>query len=132
MPTYEAQCESCGQGVEYIRSIGNRNLLPTCPLCGGSTRRIIATAPQGYVTGQFKPFKSTIDGSVITTYAQLREHNRRNDVINLNDMYSEEKILSGDLVKPPAKEDPKKDVIEALKMVKEGYKPVREEYTDVT
>jgi putative FmdB family regulatory protein len=133
MPTYEAKCGPCNAQVEYFRTIANRNTLPTCPLCGGTTHRIVATAPLTLIPESFKAFKSTVDGSIIENYKQLKEHNRRNDVINLNEAYSEDTIQNGDYYElggQDFKDDPKKDVEEAIKMVKEGYKPQCEEYTE--
>jgi hypothetical protein len=91
------------------------------------------SAPLTAIPADFEPFKSTVDGTIINSHSKLKEHNRRNDVINLNDAYSEDTIQRGDYYElggQDFKDDPKGDVVEAMRMVKEGYKPVCEEYTE--
>lgn len=123
---YEAECEGCGLPFDYAASVKDYQIVPPCPACAAPARKVIRTAPVGVVTGKFEPFKSMVDGTMITNQRDLKEHNLRNRVVNLNDGYSEEKIISGELVQKP-KQDNKKDVVQdvvqSIKAVEGGYKP---------
>ena len=49
-----------------------------------------ALEPQGAaIHGIFEPFKSMVDGTVISTNKQLREHNTRNNVVNADEFSPE-------------------------------------------
>ena len=123
---YEAECEVCGHGFDYVAAVEDRNNVPLCQMCQGKARKVIRTAPRGHVTGKFEPFVSSVDGTLISNDRQLKEHNRRNGVVNLNDGYSEEKVISGQIGTKPQQEskaEKAKDIIEAIKAVESGYKP---------
>lgn len=42
MPLYEYNCPSCGQAVEEVKTVSERNDNPVCCNCGEQTRRIIS------------------------------------------------------------------------------------------
>lgn len=126
MPLYESRCHECGILYSYRRSVAEYMNTPRCDSCGGPTHKVIMTAPVGYVQGKFEPFKSQVDGSIITCQEDLREHNKRNNVVNLHEGYSEEKILAGDMGQKKVVPD-KKEIVEdmhrAIHEVSQGYKP---------
>lgn len=127
MPVYEGRCRACETKVDYIRSVDQRKDTPPCPACGGVVVQAILTAPSSFVTGKFDAFVSHVDGSLIRSNRDLEEHNRRNNVVNLSDGFSEDKILSGDFGQKEEKLDPKElkaDIAEAIHKVNSGYKPV--------
>lgn len=133
MPTYESACVPCNGIISYVRKVDDRNDVPLCPNCGGTTERIIHTAPKGFVKGKFEPFISNVDGSLISSEQSMREHNARNGVVNMADGYDTATIMKGDYLKPdasPKPEDIKKDIAEATYMVEQGYKPVKEVQED--
>jgi hypothetical protein len=125
MPIYEATCEECGTDYEYIRPHTACYDTPTC--CGGATRKVIRTSPTVYVSGEFKPFTSHVDGSIISNKREFAEHNARNDVVSVGDMYTKDELMNA---KPKVEtshiEDVKTDLVEAYQMVKQGYKPKME------
>jgi hypothetical protein len=41
------------------------------------------------IHGIFEPFKSMVDGTIISTNKQLREHNKRNNVVNADEFTPE-------------------------------------------
>lgn len=126
MPLYESRCHECDILYQYRKPIAECKDTPKCESCGGETHKVIETAPVGFVTGKFEPFKSQVDGSVITCQADLREHNIRNNVANLHDGWSEEKILAGEIGEKPKPVDKKEiaeDIQESIQMVTQGYKP---------
>lgn len=125
MPLYQARCPQCGSYAEYRRSIDERMDTPVCD-CGSRMDKVIYTAPTGVVTGKFEPFVSMVDGTLIRNNRELQEHNRRNNVVNLNDGFSEEKVRAGDLGQKPATLDKSErvaDIQEAIHKVSNGYKP---------
>lgn len=134
MPIYQAQCSECDTQFEYQAVIAKCLDVPECPLCGKPARKVILSAPTGFVTGKFEPFKSMVDGSVITCQKDLNEHNKRNGVVNIQEGYSEEKVLRGEFgpkEKPkPDKKEIAKDIIEAARQVEHGYKPKLEVQED--
>lgn len=125
---YDGICLDCANTFEYYRRIAERESVPCCLACGSAnTRKIIAAAPIGCVKGKFEPFKSQLDGSIITNNRELAEHNKRNNVCLLGEGYSNEDILAGRCGKTemdkPDKKDIAKDIVEAIKRCESGYKP---------
>lgn len=125
MPIYEAECLDCGRQHDYVRPVAHYLDVPVCPCCGGESRRVILTAPTSFVKGKFEQFRSTIDGTLIRTEKDLREHNRRNGVVNLNEGYTDEELKNYTPPPPvtPKKEEVVADIVEAIEEVKHGYKP---------
>jgi putative FmdB family regulatory protein len=126
MPVYDSKCRSCGGLAQYLSTVEDRYSIPPCPGCGGERSKIILTAPKGFVKGNFTPFKSPVDGSLISTNKDLAEHNKRNNVVNTADGYSDEAIRKGNIVPKKTgidKKDLANDVGEALHKLKQGYVP---------
>jgi putative FmdB family regulatory protein len=126
VPTYQARCRECGKDFEYVRTVIRRNDVPECS-CGGGAEKVILSAPIGFVMGRFDSFVSPVDGSVVRTSRELREHNRRNNVLSMSDGYDEKTILSGKIGKRPelSPKERLQDVIESVKRVQQGHKPQR-------
>lgn len=126
MAKYDAQCNHCDTQFEFTARIEFYNDPPECPLCSGTTRRIILAAPQGFVKGKFDAYVSPVDMSVISTERDLIEHNKRNGVVQIQEGYSEDKVLKGDFGKPKPENNVKEvaEVVqEAIHDVTHGYKP---------
>lgn len=127
MPLYEAYCPECRGVIEYRAAISEALTTPNCPACGGRTRKGIFTPPTGFVKGKFEPFRSVVDGSLITTQRGMDEHNKRNNVVNLADGYDDATIRSGNFGKKEHKLDKKElvaDIQQAIHEVQNGYKPI--------
>lgn len=69
MPIYTVHCNQCGKDEDIYRTIANYNDLPEC--CGKRMERIIG-APK--VIKDIDPYVSQIDGSLITSRSQHRDH----------------------------------------------------------
>lgn len=134
MPTYSARCLECKALTEFISPLSKYLETPPCSVCGGGTKVVITKAPQGYVKGNFAPFRSPVDGTIISTASGLAEHNKRNNVVNISDGYSEDRVLAGDYMPPPPKPDKadiKKDIVSAAQQLEQGYvPPIREAYDE--
>lgn len=135
MPTYQAECKTCGHQMEYRSSVARCMETPACPSCNGETKKVILSAPLGFVTGRFEAFVSPIDGSVIRNQRQLLAHNDRHQVVNIQDGYDEATVLAGSYCQPDkegtGKEDVTGDILEAVNDLKAGYKPQKVEYDEV-
>lgn len=126
MPLYEAQCDKCSAVVDYHRRIADALETPECPRCGGHMTKVILSAPTSFVKGRFEPFKSVVDGSIISSHRDMEEHNKRNGVECVADGYSDEDVKAGKMGGPKPVLDKKElasDIAESIHMLENGYKP---------
>lgn len=122
----------CGErGFERVCSLAQYESDPTfaCPVCGKQLARVI-TAPRFLNnTKPFEAFISPVDRTVINSQRELREHNKRNNVVNTHDGYDEKTILGltkKDYQKPLDDErraDLQDDMRQAVQMLDQGYVP---------
>ena len=78
MPIYSAHCNQCGKDEDFYRTGANYKDIPFC--CGEQMERRIC-APQ--VIKDIDPYVSMIDGSLITSRSQHREHLKANGCIEV-------------------------------------------------
>jgi hypothetical protein len=88
----------------------------------------VFSVPMGYMKGRFDPFRSTVDGSVISTQRDMDEHNKRNGVVCMADGYSDETVRSGAFGRKASqhvtdKNELRDDLAHAAMLVRDGYKP---------
>lgn len=69
MPIYAVHCNQCGKDDDIYRTVAKYDDLPEC--CGQRMERRIC-APQ--VISDIDPYISQIDGSLITSRSQHRDH----------------------------------------------------------
>lgn len=128
---YPYECSQCGNYYERICSLGEYSSDPdlVCSVCGTAMDRII-TAPRVLLhTKPFEPFRSPVDGSIVSSRRELQEHNKRNNVVNTHDGYDEQTILNWtkkDYQKPLDDErriDLKDDMRKAIQKLEQGYTP---------
>lgn len=74
MPVYDVKCNVCGKEDEAYRKIADYKNLPVC--CGEMMRQVIKSAP--FVPQEFQPYKSMIDGRIITDRGEHRRHLKAN------------------------------------------------------
>lgn len=136
---YEYLCESCDRMFERVCRLSEYEANPdySCPNCGGLARQVLS-APS-LITGaeQFTAFVSPVDGSVIENKRALREHNKRNGVVNLHDGFDEKGVQNmtkrnyqAEFDKENAK-DIQKDMETAVKKLNDGYKPQIQKESDL-
>ena len=123
MRVYECECTGCGAEGEFLAELKDYNNPPPCRHCGEPSKRVIRTAPRSHVKGNFDAFQSTVDLSVIRNERDLREHNKRNDVISLADGYSTEALLNHKGIPKEQPRNVKADLVSAYEDVKQGYRP---------
>lgn len=126
MPLYDSMCNDCGEVAEYMSSVEECTNPPPCGRCGGATSKVILSAPFWFSKGRFEAFRSSVDGSIIRGERDLKEHNLRNNVVNLADGYDDATITSGNFgrkIEPPCKKQIVEDIGESIRMINDGYKP---------
>lgn len=134
---YTYYCDHCTLRLERICSLAMYESSPdmTCTKCGQKARRTY-TAPRIFARAKFDAFKSPVDGSIISNAAELAEHNRRNNVVNLHDGYDEKAVESftkrnwNEAPEKERKKDLNADMKEAIQKLEEGYKPTPAEYSE--
>jgi hypothetical protein len=128
---YEYLCDRCDRHWDRVCSLAAYESNPDafCPYCDGVGRQVLS-APS-LITGAkaFESFVSPVDGSLITNKRGLREHNKRNGVVNLHDGYDEkgvrrmtERNYQAELDKDNAA-DLKKDAEKSIEKLNNGYQP---------
>lgn len=80
MPIYSVRCAECGDTQDIFRPLAQYRDLPEH--CGKTVQRVI-TAP--YFAPDISAFKSIVDGSVINSRSDRREHMKRHNLIELGD-----------------------------------------------
>lgn len=90
MPVYQSKCAKCGMVHEYIRKIAECLDTPIC--CGEKTKKVILTAPMGWVENI--AYTSPIDGRPITTKQARIEDLKRNNCRPWEGMEQEKKEAS--------------------------------------
>lgn len=101
----------------------------SCPQCGRALKQIITAPLFLNNTKPFEAFKSPVDGSIITCERSLREHNRRNNVVNIHEGYTEKDLMdfkNRDFCKSINEQmsaEIRSDAVAALQKVNQGYKP---------
>lgn len=78
MPIYEVACNVCGEHQDIFRKIADYNNLPDC--CGERTHKVLTAA---YVPQEFQPYKSMIDGRMITDRGEHRRHLKANGCVEV-------------------------------------------------
>lgn len=121
----------CRDSFDRVCSLAQYEADPSycCPECGKLLTRVIS-APRLFLrAGQFEPFRSTVDGSVISSHRELQEHNKRNGVVNLHDGYDDKAVMEAtkkNYQKPlddERRKDLDVDIEKSVQKLVEGYKP---------
>lgn len=132
---YEACCgkSSLERVCSYATYLADPSFF--CPQCGRTLKQVV-TCPQLVVSKSFEAFRSTVDGTLISSHRDLAEHNKRNNVVNLHDGYDEKAVQDFTKRKwneTPEKErlsDLNKDMKEAVQKLEDGYTPTPKQYTE--
>lgn len=128
---YPYKCDRCGSKIDRVCSLREYEANPVhlCFTCQEPMRRIIC-APTALVnTRVFEAFKSPVDGSIITNSAELREHNKRNNVVQLHEGYDEKGVQNLTKIDYQAAKDAetakdlRDDMQKAVTKLEQGYKP---------
>ena len=74
MPLYDVICDNCGKTDTVFRRIADYKNLPNC--CEQMMRQQILNAP--FVPQEFQPYRSQIDGRIITDRGEHKRHLKAN------------------------------------------------------
>lgn len=120
---YPYKCPGCGATKEVWQRLSDYTLSPNIPEhCGVKSQRVF-TVPMVAPDLQ-SPFKSHIDGSMISSRAEQKEHMARHGVVLYDD-------IAPDLPRKRAEAvaaqfaDVKEDINEAINKVVQGYEPAQ-------
>lgn len=93
MPIYSIYCSKCGHEEDVFRSVKNYDDLPDH--CGTKMGRQIV-APM--VSTDIEPYRSMVDGSMITSRSQHKEHLKKHQLVEVG---NETKYLKPKPKTPP-------------------------------
>lgn len=113
MPTYPFTCDACGIEREIVTTMRESSKL--APLCCGSSMRRIFCIPQ--INTDIKPYKSMIDGSMITSRAQHKAHLKQHGCFEIG---NETETLIKQNKPKPIETASKREIHEAIQQVKSG------------
>jgi hypothetical protein len=79
MPIYVVKCDVCGEEKDIFRKVSSLDdPMPDC--CGQETHRILC-APM--VQSDIQPYKSMVDGTMITSKSQHRAHLKQHGMVEI-------------------------------------------------
>lgn len=125
MALYPYKCQGCGHEEVVWQSISSYCESPKVPVCTpgvceGPMVRVI-TLPM-IKTDEIAPFMSTIDGEMITSKSQQREHMAKHGVVLFDDIAPEIEQKRRAREKA-AVADIKDDIVASVHMLEAGHKP---------
>lgn len=100
-----------------------------CSVCGLPVIRKISAPACLNNTREFQAFRSPVDGTIISSSSGLRNHNARNNVVNIHEGYDEKSIAGvtkKDFQKPlddERRKDLSKDLSLSINKLQNGYTP---------
>lgn len=92
MPIYRVRCPSCGAEQDVFRSFKDYDDLP---ICHERMERVICAA---YVADDIKPYRSMVDGRVISSRSAHRDHLKAHRLVEVG---NETKYLQPKPLAPP-------------------------------
>lgn len=122
MAIYPYKCLVCGREKEVYQSIASYSEAPDVPECCHEKPMMrVMTAPM--VAADFQAsFVSPIDGTVIASRAQQREHMLKHGVVHYDEI-APDIARNKKAMQEKAKVGVKQDLVEAMHRVEAGYKP---------
>ena len=122
MALYPYKCQGCGHEEVVWQSISSYCQAPKVPVCACKKDMVrLITLPM-IKTDEIVPFMSTLDGSMITSKSQQREHMAKHGVVLFDDIAPEieQKRVAREKA---AVADIKDDIIASCHMLEAGHKP---------
>lgn len=132
MAIYTYRCPVCDRREEVVQSIASYCEAPRVPTCkhSGADGLVRPMAMERYLTPtlftcdatNFPAFKSTIDGEVIASRSQQKEHMAKHGVVLFDDMKGEFEAKRKEIQKSFTA-DLKTDLVESIHKLDAGHKP---------
>jgi hypothetical protein len=107
MPLYDVMCNQCGAEQEVFRSLSQYEA-GDWPKCCGHSMGVKIAAPR--VMEDLKPYRSMVDGSIISGRAAHRAHLRQHGMIEVGN----EQIKPEPRNERKEREDRKRDIANVL------------------
>lgn len=123
MAIYPYRCLECGKVEEVVQSIASYSESPRIPECCFKKEMVrVLTMPM--VAADFQSsFVSPIDGTVISSRQQQREHMTKHGVVHYDEI-APDIARNKKALQEKVKVGVKEDLVEAMHRVEAGYKPV--------
>ena len=130
MAIYTYRCPVCDRREEVVQSIASYCERPDVPSCPGASNTMPHGPMERYLTPtlftcdatNFPAFKSTIDGEVISSRSQQKEHMSKHGVVLFDDMKGEFEQKRKEIQKSFTA-DLKTDLVESIHKLDAGHKP---------
>lgn len=113
MPIYQIRCDHCNAEQDIYRAVAQYDDLPDC--CGAKMQRKV-TAP--YVMTDIQPYRSMIDGTMITSRSQHSQHLRDHGCIEIGNETKHLKPKTEIDLSPESKAARKQTIIEQVNALK--------------
>lgn len=123
MALYPYKCQGCGHEEVVWQSISSYCQAPKVPNCPSHLLPMVRMITLPMIkTDEIAPFVSTLDGSMITSKSQQREHMAKHGVVLFDDIAPEieQKRVAREKA---AVADIKDDIIASCHMLEAGHKP---------
>ncbi len=124
---YPYRCQTCGASREVWQRLKDYEAGPEIPDCHGKMQRVF-TVPMVQTDYQ-APFVSHIDGEVISSKSQQREHMAKHGVV-LYDDFAADLPSKRAAVLEAGFAGLKDEINEAITMVEQGFVPPRAQATE--
>jgi len=121
MAIYPYKCGGCGAAQEEIQSISSYVAAPRIPTCCGGPMMRVFTVPM-VSCDHIQPFKSPIDGEVISSRSQQHEHMARHEVVLYDDIAPDIERNRARLLRE-ASEGIADDIAESFHKLEGGFVP---------
>lgn len=125
MAIYAYRCPQCSKEAEVIQSIKEYSVARRVPDCHGPMERMLTPVMTNMDTAPWAAYRSPIDGTVIDSRAKRNEHMARHGVVPFDEIKPDIERNRKMLAKQQVAER-KADLVESVKMVEAGHKPVLE------
>lgn len=121
---YPYKCPTCGAVKDVWQKLKEYEFSPNIPWhCGVQSQRVF-TVPM--VAPDYQPFISHVDGTVINSRSEHREHMLRHNLVMLDEVLPDV-ARNKKATHEAGFATLKDDIFEAAQMVEQGYKPDRAE-----
>lgn len=125
MAIYTYRCPRCDTRKEVVQSIRSYCEKPEIPACHGPMERCIVATLVNFDTAPWAAYQSPIDGSMITSRSERREHMAKHGVVPTDEIMPDV-IRNKKRMQEKFKADIKQDIATAFQMADAGYKPIIE------
>lgn len=120
MALYPYRCKKCDSEELVVQTIKSYSESPSVPICCETMMQRVITAPMLAV--DIAPYRSMIDGSIVNSRSEEREHMRKHGVVHTDEIMPDVERNRKRMLES-FKEGVKDDIADAILRVEQGQKP---------